>query len=149
MERRNFISTTAALAASAAITNFAKITNVFADEHHHKNMGSPALTLAVAASECVVKGQACLQHCMDMLATGDTSMAACSKTVREMMVYCDALSKAAAQGSKHMKELAKIAMETCKDCEAECRKHAEKHSVCKECAESCAECYKQCKSMAA
>lgn len=146
MERRNFISTAGAFVATAALGKF---TQAFADEGHHKHFNSASMSLAVAASECVVKGQACLQHCMTLLSSGDTSMAGCAKSVREMMVYCDALSKAAAQDSKHLKQLAKIAMDTCKDCEAECRKHADKHQVCKECAESCAECYQQCKSIAA
>jgi Cys-rich four helix bundle protein (predicted Tat secretion target) len=109
---------------------------------------SGADALAAAASDCVRKGETCLQHCMTMLSSGDTEMAACAKSVREMLIYCEALEKAAAQGSPHLRDLAKIAAAACADCEAECRKH-EKHAVCKACADACVECGKRCKAVAA
>ena len=51
----------------------------------------------------------------------------------------------AAQGSKHLAKYAKVAMEVCQDCEAECRKHESEHQVCKDCASACAACAKECK----
>jgi Cys-rich four helix bundle protein (predicted Tat secretion target) len=154
MDRRKFISTSALLAAaSAAGSSFtfakSKSDGNVQNEHSNKNhsSGNPALT--AAAANCVVKGEACLQHCMDMLTSGDTSMSNCSKTVREMINFCQALSKAAAQNSKRLPQLAKIAMDACRECEEECRKHAQSHDVCKQCADSCAECMKLCKSVAA
>jgi Cys-rich four helix bundle protein (predicted Tat secretion target) len=156
IDRRKFIATTATVAATAALSKIALAGNEEGrsahsshQKHQHGVDNTPEAALAVAASNCVTKGEACLQHCMDSLASGDTSMANCSKSVREMLVYCNALSKAAVQNSKHLKQLAKIAMETCKECETACRQHADKHAVCKACADSCAECMKQCKSIAA
>lgn len=73
-----------------------------------------------------------------MLAAGDMSVAGCAPAVHDMHAVMQGLAAAAASGSKHLKELARVAMEFCKDCEAECRKHADKHAVCKEGMEACA-----------
>jgi Cys-rich four helix bundle protein (predicted Tat secretion target) len=154
MERRNFLGTAAALAASSAAS--ALLTRkVFADEtpdakmtmpagHHH--MTDPKLkALYDATTDCVKKGGACLQHCMEQLSVGETAYAGCAKSVREMLIYCRALSEAANQNSKHLKALAKITLETCQVCETECRKHKE-HEVCLACAEACVACATQCKA---
>src|SRR4051794_12244899 len=116
INRRKFMSTAATFAAAAATSQFAFAEDkkeTKAKEHgHHSGHGTGNAALAAAASNCVLKGEACLQHCMEMLTTGDTSMVDCSKAVREMLLYCQALSKAASQNSKHIKQLAKIAAET-------------------------------------
>ena len=49
-----------------------------------------------------------------------------------------ALLALAAAGSKHLKSMARTCAEICRDCEAECRKHADKMPVCRDCAEACA-----------
>lgn len=103
--------------------------------------------LAEAAYACIGKGQSCLAHCIGMLAAGDTSMAGCGPAVHDMHAVMQGLAAAAASGSKHLKELARVAMEFCKDCEAECRKHADKHVVCKECAEACARTIAACQKV--
>ena len=94
--------------------------------------------LAEAAYACIGKGQACLAHCIGMLAAGDTTMSGCAPAVHDMHAVMLGLAAAAASGSRHLKDLARVAMAFCKDCEAECRKHADHHQVCKECAEACA-----------
>ncbi len=151
--RRNFISTTAAFAATAAFSKLAfagetssSVEGVMPSHKHHGN-GAAGSALVVASLDCVAQGEACLQHCFEMMSSGDTSMAKCAKSVREMMIYCGALSQAAIQDSKRLKQLAKIAAEACEDCEAACREHAKKHETCKRCADSCAECLKQCKAL--
>ena len=100
--------------------------------------GGGDTNLAEAAYACIGKGQSCLAHCIGMLAAGDMSMAGCGPAVHDMHAVMLGLAAAAASGSKHLKALARVAMEFCKDCEAECRKHADKHVVCKECMEACA-----------
>ncbi len=150
VNRRKFMTTAATFAAAAATSQFVFAEDKKRKEHSHsKGVSSEFKNLGAAASDCTAKGEACLQHCFDMLSTGDASMASCAKSVREMMIYCHALSQAAAQGSNHIKQLAKIAAESCAECEKECRKHADHHETCRECAESCAECLKLCKSISA
>jgi Cys-rich four helix bundle protein (predicted Tat secretion target) len=100
--------------------------------------------LAEAAYGCLGKGQSCLSHCIGMLAAGDTTMAGCAPAVHDMHAVMVGLAAAAASGSRHLKDLARVAMSFCKDCEAECRKHADKHPVCKDCAEACAKTIAAC-----
>lgn len=136
MNRRDFIARSSVFAAAAAVSP----TLAFAE-------GSAAGkgNLALTAADCTAKGEICLQHCVESMSSGSKAMADCAASVREMMIYCDALTKAAAQKSKHLKALAKIAQAACKDCEAQCRKH-EKMDVCRDCAEACAACAKECAS---
>ena len=103
--------------------------------------------LIATASECVGKGEICLSHCLEMLGTGDKSMAACAKTVNEMLAVCGALLSLAAQGVPSLSKLASVALDVCKRCEAECRKHA--HKPCTDCAAACAACAAECKKIAA
>lgn len=131
MNRRDFIAKSSLLTAAAALSP--KL--AFAAEGK--------ASLAETAAECVVKGELCEQHCVESLSSGSKAMAACAASVRDMMIYCEALSKAVARKSKHVKALAKIARDACLDCETECRKH-EKMEVCKSCADACAECARQC-----
>lgn len=134
MQRRDFL-TTSALAAAAA--SFALPGIALAGE------GKSGNSLLDAATDCTKKAELCLQHCVESLSTGSKAMAACATSVREMTIYCEALAKASARKSKHVKALAKIALEACKDCEAECRKHKQMQ-VCLDCAEACAACAKEC-----
>jgi Cys-rich four helix bundle protein (predicted Tat secretion target) len=113
-------------------------------EHHH---GDTALF--DAAQACLAKGRACLAHCIGLLGSGDTSMSACAKAVHDMHAVMEGLATAAASGSRHLPSLVKVAMEFCKDCEAECKKHADKHAVCKECMEACAKTVAACQKIAA
>jgi Cys-rich four helix bundle protein (predicted Tat secretion target) len=106
-----------------------------AAEHHHE---APAAGLVDAASDCHKKAELCLSHCIGMLSTGDTSMAACAARVRDTLASSEALLALASSGSKHAKPLAKVCADICRDCEAECRKHADKMPVCKDCADACA-----------
>lgn len=113
----------------------------------HAHMHGDATVLA-AAIDCTAKGEACIAHCLGMFTMGDTSMAGCAKTVHEMKAVMEGLAAASASGSKHLAALAKVAMEFCKDCEAECRKHADKHAVCKDCADACARTVAACQKLA-
>jgi len=110
-------------------------------------MGNPEL--ADAAQGCIAKGEACLAHCLMMFASGDTSMGGCGKSVHDMQAVMVGLHAAASSGSKHLPALAKAAMEFCKDCEAECKKHADKHAVCKDCMDACTKTIAACQKVAA
>ena len=75
-------------------------------------------------------------------------MAACAKSASQVEAVCGALQKLAAAEAKNLPQMAKLAMDVCKDCEEECKK-TEKHPECKACMEACAACYKECKKIAA
>lgn len=145
MERRELFGALGAVAlAGMATQSWAQ------NEHaHHHGGGSRYAALIAAAGDCVAKGDACLAHCLVLLGEGDKAMAECAKSVNSLLPLCGALQKLAAQGSAYTSALAKVALESCTECEKMCRKHAEKHAECKACMDSCAECIKQCKAVLA
>ena len=126
-----------AVAAAAAQPGFSEST-----------VGIANRALVDTASDCVSKGQVCLSHCHEMLATGDKSLGACAKSVSELLAVCGALVALAAQGAPSLPKLAAVAFDVCTRCEAECLKHAQ-HPPCKDCADACVACAAQCKKVAA
>ncbi len=154
MNRRDMLLSTGAMAVSASIGALAcGGGNAVAQNAAKVPSGAPRAAadtaLAEAAYACLGKGQSCLAHCIAMLAAGDTMMAGCAPAVHDMHAVMSGLAAAAASGSRHLKALARVAMEFCKDCEAECRKHADMHAVCKECAEACAKTIAACQRVIA
>jgi Cys-rich four helix bundle protein (predicted Tat secretion target) len=120
-----------------------------ADHDHHHMHGKQNQALVESAADCIVKGQICISHCLDLLAEGDKDMAACAKSVNQMLALCNALVSLGTQQSAYLPAVSKVALEACEACEKECRKHEKKHEQCKACADSCAACIKQCKALAA
>lgn len=145
MNRRELLLSGVALAGSSIASK------VFAadDHEHHHHIAAQNSNLISASADCVQKGQVCLNHCLDLLGQGDKDMAACAKSVNQMLAICGAVQQLASQESAYLPKQAKIAMDACKQCEDECKKHADKHDACKACMESCAACYKECKKIAA
>lgn len=140
--RREMLFGAAAVAATLATNTAFSAT----DHHHHMNKNSG---LVDAALDCVKKGQACNDHCIALVKSGDTSIADCMASVSEMLATCTALSQMASYQSKHLATLAKVCIAVCEDCEKECNKHGKKHAECKACADSCRDCIKACKKVAA
>lgn len=146
MNRRDMMLGAGALTlAAASRAAFADAEN-HVHRHHHGQ--APNQGLIDATSECVQKGQACLNHCFELLGQGDKEMAACAKSVNQMLAVCTALQQLASAQSPHLSKMARVAADVCKDCEEECRKHAKKHTECRDCAEACAACLKACKAVA-
>ena len=118
-------------------------------QHHGHHGHSMALhdALIAAASKCVSTGEACLAHCLVLLADGDKPMAACAQSVNETLAICGALRSLAGQQSNHTPAMAKVALDACLECEKECKKHADKHAECKACMEACADCARECKKL--
>lgn len=113
---------------------------------HHAQANDPELQRIIDNTmDCLKKGEACSQHCIDLFKAGDTSVANCADSVQEMLAACTALSKLATYNSKHLKVFVTACVGVCEDCEKECRKHADKHTACKACADSCIDCIKACK----
>jgi len=108
------------------------------DPHAHHHGAGPHAAVAGAAGDCVAKGEVCLHHCLMLLGDGDRTMAACAKSVHAMLATSHALQSLASQDSSLTTAMAKVAVEACKACEDECRKHEDKHAACHECAEACA-----------
>ncbi len=115
----------------------AAITQAKADKPVTKPAASAGGGLTVATAQCTRVAQACLRHCLAMLATGNPSMAGCAKAVADLIPAASALGAVAAGGSRHVAPLAKVVGEIAKDCKAECDKHPAM-APCKECGESCA-----------
>jgi len=115
--------------------------------HHHHEGGAKNQALIDAASACSSTAEICVGHCVEMLAGGDKTLAACAASSLEVAVVCNGLRALAAQNSAHLASYAKVAADVCKSCEAECRKHAE-HMACKNCGDACAACAVKCGKVA-
>ncbi len=144
MHRREMLGSVGALAMAALAVD------AVAANHDHDHLhGAKYQGLIGTSGDCVRTGEACLNHCFELLGNGDKEMAACAKSVNELLAVCAALQRLATSESKFLARYAKVAGEICEDCEKECRKHEKKHSQCKDCAEACAACLKECKKLAA
>jgi Cys-rich four helix bundle protein (predicted Tat secretion target) len=151
MNRRNVLEAIALAGLTTSLTARAADDPAMAHEHHHDHaaMGGKYPDLVASTSHCVSAGDTCLAHCITLLGEGDKEMAACAKTVQDVIASCTALRELAAANSPHVGKLAAVVSEICKDCETECRKHEKKHSVCHDCAEACVKCAKECDKAAA
>ena len=149
MNRREVLLGSVALAGTAFVGR-AQAEEMKMDHEHHHDMAAMSANagLAAAAADCVQKGQVCLNHCLYLLGQGDKDMAACSKSVNQMLAMCSALQQLANQQSANLPRLVAIAMDVCDQCEKECKKHADKHEACKACGKSCVACAKECKKIA-
>ena len=149
-ERRNLLKGATVAAATMALGSIA-LEAAEKAQHCHTLRGEACANQGVIDStlQCVKDGRACLDHCIVLLKSGDLSMANCTETVNEMLVMCDAMSQMATYNSAYVKELAKICIKTCEDCERECAKHEKVHAECAACAKSCRACIKECKKIAA
>ena len=112
--------------------------------HHHATMDAGRMRVVDHAMACIKDGQICVQHCIDLFKAGDTSVADCADSVQEMLASCTAMAQLATYDSRHLKDLMRVCIGVCEDCEKECRKHEDKHAECKACADSCADCIKVC-----
>jgi len=156
MDRRDFI-----VAAGASTIAVAAGRAALAADNPHAMHGAasstgpgaaPWLTNAAvveAAADCGRAGRICLQHCLQMLRSGDSSMNRCSETVSAMLPMCQAAEALAIQGSPHLKALAAVCAKACRDCEAACKEHAGHHEPCKRCMETCQHCAGICEKIAA
>lgn len=98
----------------------------------------PAAELAKLTAECTRVGQICMQHCINLLAQGDTSMGPCAQTVSEMLAVCQGTQVLALAGSAHLSQAAALCKAVCESCEAACKVHAGHHAECGNCAAACA-----------
>lgn len=151
MNRRDFITTTGVAATAAFLT-----AQAMADEKpkthdgdHQQHPPIPNFSLIQSAAHCLMVGQMCVQHCMVVLSSGDTSLIECAKSVNDMLNVCHALQQLAIAQSPHLPAMAALAAKVCDACEKECRKHENKHGACRACADACKACGNECRKIAA
>jgi len=144
LSRRDLVK--GAVAVTAALASGAVLSEEDHANHKH-HVINPHLDMVDAALNCLKKSQACMEHCMQLFQSGDTTLAKCADIVQETLVMCVALSQMASYQSAHLAAVAKVCISVCKDCEDECRKHADKHIECKDCADSCADCIEACEKV--
>lgn len=138
MDRRSFI----------ASTGIALTATTLAHAADDKKAPAPATNdLATAVQRCLTTAYACRELCTATLQKGDTMMAACMRTVSDMIPLCEAVAQLSASKSKHLKKTVAACLDACTDCEAECKKHAGMHAECKACAEACGACIAACKKV--
>ncbi len=147
MNRRDLLLGAAAMAATATAGR------TFAAEHQHamhEHHAAPSRNdaLIAAAADCALKANLCVQHCIVAMGQGEKDLAACAKSSSQAAAICTALQQRAAADAKQLPQLAKVAMDVCKECEEECKK-TEHHPECKACKEACAACYAECKKIVA
>ncbi len=90
-----------------------------------------------ALAHCDMVGQACLTHCLSLLAQGDSSMAACASSVREMLSICGATSTLIQSRSSLAAAQLAVCRDACAACRAACLPHVDHHTQCSECAQAC------------
>jgi len=155
VNRREMLTNAAALVAAATTGNvFAadKMDNMdmgnmdmhHDHEHHHSTRNQKLID---AASDCVLKANICLQHCLVLLGQGDKTLAACAQSASQVAAVCAALQQMASAEAKRLPQFAKAVMDICNDCAEECKK-TDKHPECKACGEACVACAKECKTIA-
>jgi Cys-rich four helix bundle protein (predicted Tat secretion target) len=145
LARRQALKLTLALGAALAGTvltscNWADAQNADHAAHGGHAAAGPAKyqDLIDAALACVHRGEVCIDHCAKQMGTGDTSLKDCMNSVATMLPMCTAVARFAAFDAPRLKEVTRLCVDICADCEKECRKHEEHHAQCKNCAESCA-----------
>jgi Cys-rich four helix bundle protein (predicted Tat secretion target) len=154
MERRDFIEQSA-LAAGAGLLSFAGWTGA-SNAYAAETQPSPSLVFdkpeviqklsdyAAVTSRCAGKGYACMQHCDEELAAGQTGFAKCSAAVRQMVVLCQAMTQLASMKSVRVREVLDACIASCEACRDACNEHKAHwahgmHLECKACSEACDE----------
>lgn len=143
MDRRQALLSTFAGAAALSLAGRA----VAEGAHAGQQGAGPNREVLESALHCARDGEVCLAHCLESFSAGETALADCARSVAQLVPVCTALAQLAALKSPRLADFAKAAALVCKDCEAQCRKHADHHDFCKNCADSCLACIKACESL--
>ena len=144
MHRREFV---AAMGGAAAVMSaaqaFTATANAAESMHpaRYKDLGE-------STAHCVSTGEACMRHCLGMLAMKDASMAGCTDKSYQMVAACSALRTLAAVNSPHVPAFGKVVAQLCTDCQKECEKFPDV-AECKACGDSCKACAEECRKVSA
>jgi len=136
--KQNIMNRREALVAAGALASLAAVGPVAAKEAHDHSKHAPRGSVLLEELErCDLSGRLCLSHCFVSFSEGDTSLAQCAVKVHEMMAVCRAMSTLVASDSTYVRGMARVCIDACRDCAAECEKHAKMHRECGDCAEAC------------
>jgi Cys-rich four helix bundle protein (predicted Tat secretion target) len=141
MNRRDLLLGGVALATVSAAA-IAHEDSMEGHPHHHGDGKYGALIGALA--QCVSTSRDCIAHCMALFEKGDTETARCARLAYDVQAICGTMMVLAHSDSQHLAEYAKVTAAMCRDCNEECKKHADKHEICKLCADACVECAEHC-----
>jgi len=142
MERRDFIAAAGtAVAALSSIGALAQTSGKTQDMHPPKYQA-----LGESSGKCVATGEDCMRHCLGMLSMKDTSMAACTSSVVQLIAVCRALVTLASLNSTFTPAFAKDVATVCDACGRECQKFSN-FAECKACADACKSCADECRKL--
>lgn len=145
MNRRELLrSASLAAASTMAAAAFAQQSDTKMNMQHKTTWNAKYASLVEAAGNCATKADICTEHCQEAISAGDDTYVNCLKPSAEVATACGALRKLAAQNATITPKMASVALQACKTCEAECRKHEKMDAVCKACADACDACAKEC-----
>ena len=155
MDRREFVIGAASGLAAVALTKAAAADSHGAHAGHggHGGAADPRVSgLLETTLECQQAAADCIRHCLELLGTGDKSLASCMDRVMRMQAVTQATHAVAAADrapSARTKDLVAVCADFCNDCAAECEPHAEMHAACKACLDACRACVEACDAYAA
>jgi Cys-rich four helix bundle protein (predicted Tat secretion target) len=90
-----------------------------------------------ALMHCDMAGQACLTHCLALMAQGDASVAECARNVRDTLAVCEATRTLLQSRSSLAAAQLAVCRDACTACRAACQPHIGHHEQCRACAEAC------------
>lgn len=108
----------------------------------HGDDADPGLTqeeaaVVAALLSCDSAAETCLTHCITLLGQGDTSMAGCADSVRDMLAVCRATRTLMQNKSALAGRQLVVCRDACAACRARCQLHAAHHAQCAACAAAC------------
>lgn len=111
----------------------------------HAGIGAPAdpalsereMAVVHALMHCDMAGQACLTHCLALMAQGDTSVAECARNVRDTLAVCEATRTLLQNRSALAAAQLAVCRDSCTACRAACQPHLGHHEQCRACAQAC------------
>ncbi len=159
LNRRNFLNTSTSAATAAAVIAGTGI--AFGKEHERKREHAPASTAAAAAGgrtltpaqaaayDCLKASEVCLDHCLEALSKGDTSLASCQRHVIACQSVCEAFIRGTTADLETgtLKKLASACAAVCRDCAKACEEHKDHHAECRACMDACLACAKACEAV--
>lgn len=132
MNRRDLLVSAATVAAAGTLAG----TRAYA-QAGAAPAGTATASLANALAACIEASNACLQHCLDVLATGDKSLGDCAKSVHQLLAICNATGVLVAGDAPLRARQVALCLEACAQCEKACEPHVAHHEVCRRCRDAC------------
>jgi Cys-rich four helix bundle protein (predicted Tat secretion target) len=99
--------------------------------------GEGPASMAQAVAECLEAGNACMEHCLDLLASGDKTLGDCAKSVHQMLAVCNATAVIVATDSTLKARVVQLCIDACAQCEQACKPHIDHHAACRRCRDAC------------